>query len=506
MQKKIVFLVIVSMLFVNTAFGISTVNLNATNDGIEVPIWNVGDYWKYDVEFSGSMGDTAEFDLFISGLTFTVEQVLTDKYKIDVHVPSGGITGQGTVTVGPIDISGSISNAYLDGTMYIDKPTLAISNNEGYLPVLTFAGNLGRKSIQADIDIELSNAFSSLSFPLDVGSEWVVPYNIFTIHYDAQVGLLNINDRSSEDDMFYPLWLVLDEHNMTCVEKNDVAVAFGTYKDSYKIEWADDPNQYIWYSPDAKNIVKVNFVNLNLYVLFEKFTMELVDSSYEPPNDPPETPDTPSGETNGYAYVKYEYSTSSTDPNSHQIKYGFNWGDGSEITWTGFVNSGQTIGQEHMYTSQGTYEIKVQAEDEKGAQSNWSDSLVVTINPNNHPEKPEKPDGTIDGGKGKTYTYNSTTTDSDDDKIYYIFDWGDGKTSGWLGPYNSDVEVSASHSWSSKGNYQIKVKAKDEHGAESDWSDPLGVSMPKSVNRLFIFSKLISQFPILEKLLAIILN
>ena len=63
--------------------------------------------------------------------------------------------------------------------------------------------------------------------------------------------------------------------------------------------------------------------------------------------------------------------------------------------------------------------------------------------------------------------------------VYYLFDWGDGSDSGWLGPYESGAEVNATHTWSEVGSYGIKVKAKDVNGAESEWSDTLAVSMPK---------------------------
>ncbi|GAI41845.1 unnamed protein product, partial [marine sediment metagenome] len=70
-------------------------------------------------------------------------------------------------------------------------------------------------------------------------------------------------------------------------------------------------------------------------------------------------------------------------------------------------------------------------------------------------------------------------TDSDGDQVYYKWDWGDGSYSDWLGPYASGDETSATHTWS-QGGYNIKVKAKDIRGYESEWSDPLEVSMPKN--------------------------
>ena len=85
----------------------------------------------------------------------------------------------------------------------------------------------------------------------------------------------------------------------------------------------------------------------------------------------------------------------------------------------------------------------------------------------------------------------------------------------WLGPEDSGVEISASHAWTKKGEYQIKVKAKDDHGAESDWADPFSVSMPKNKvgnspvlrflqrpeNCFSWLERLFSSFPIFTKLL-----
>jgi hypothetical protein len=65
--------------------------------------------------------------------------------------------------------------------------------------------------------------------------------------------------------------------------------------------------------------------------------------------------------------------------------------------------------------------------------------------------------------------YISVPQNPDNDKTYYIIDWGDGTSSGWIGPYNPGVTVSISHVWSEEGTYQIKAKAKDED-AESKYA------------------------------------
>lgn len=104
-------------------------------------------------------------------------------------------------------------------------------------------------------------------------------------------------------------------------------------------------------------------------------------------------------------------------------------------------------------------------------------SFTTLQNPNRPPTAP-----TITGpAKGKpntNYTFTFTTTDPDTgDSVYVLVDWGDNTTSNWVGPHASGTMFILSHSWNAKGTFTVKAKAKDNHGAESDWST-LQVKMP----------------------------
>ena len=99
--------------------------------------------------------------------------------------------------------------------------------------------------------------------------------------------------------------------------------------------------------------------------------------------------------------------------------------------------------------------------------------------PNYPAEKPEKPDGPKNGVPGEEYTYSAIGFDPDEDTIKYCFDWGEGNTS-WSGFVNSGEPVSMNYTWSKKGTYEVRVKVQDEHGLESDLSDPLLVSIPRN--------------------------
>lgn len=130
---------------------------------------------------------------------------------------------------------------------------------------------------------------------------------------------------------------------------------------------------------------------------------------------------------------------------------------------------------------------------------------------NSQPEKPSKPTGSSSGKINREQTYSSVGTDLNGDMIYYLFDWDDGTDSGWVGPYNSGEIGSAKHTWTTKGDYDIRVKVKDDpnadgdlsDGDESDWSDPLPIAMPKTNLKSFflidtIIQKLLNRFPFLN--------
>ncbi len=94
---------------------------------------------------------------------------------------------------------------------------------------------------------------------------------------------------------------------------------------------------------------------------------------------------------------------------------------------------------------------------------------------NKIPEPPEKPNGPDEGETNIEYSFSSTTTDPEGEQIYYMFDWGDGTTSDWIGPYESGDTGEASHFWTEKGYYDIKARAKDIKGGVGKWSDPLSI-------------------------------
>jgi parallel beta-helix repeat protein len=222
-------------------------------------------------------------------------------------------------------------------------------------------------------------------------------------------------------------------------------------------------------------------------------------------NVPPKKPNQPSGPTPGDINIEYTYSTNVTDPNNNQVYYKWDWNDGNVSGWLGPYDSGALHSVSHKW-QKGVYKVRVKAMDIRGLESVWSDPLIVEID--KKPVKPNRPSGEVTNGKvGQKYTYSTNTTDPDGDQIYYNWSWGDGNTSGWFGPYNSGATCEANHTWIIKGNYNIMVKAKNVYG-ESDWSDPLPITMPYTIKPPFqqfldwLFQRFPNAFPLLRHLLG----
>lgn len=124
--------------------------------------------------------------------------------------------------------------------------------------------------------------------------------------------------------------------------------------------------------------------------------------------------------------------------------------------------------------------------------------LVKTGNP---PNNPEKPDGASTGKIGEMLDFSTKTIDPDGDKVQYGWDWdGDQLVDEWTEFYDSGKEIEAAHSWDEMQVWEIRVKAKDEYGHESEWSGPLELSIPRNkpliiplFSRLFT-SSLLQQF------------
>lgn len=191
--------------------------------------------------------------------------------------------------------------------------------------------------------------------------------------------------------------------------------------------------------------------------------------------------------------------SASIDHEGNIISYTWDFGDGT--TKTGVTTT-------HTYNESGIYPVILKVIDNQNNTNNQT--TWAYIDTENHP--PNKP--TIQGnkiGKNETsYSYTFSATDPDGDDIYYYLNWGDtywfGGGVGWIGPYHSGEKIKLNHTYKEKGNYTIRIKARDTYQAKSDWGT-LKVIMPnniKNINQVLI--KILDKYPILFLILQKSLN
>lgn len=194
-------------------------------------------------------------------------------------------------------------------------------------------------------------------------------------------------------------------------------------------------------------------------------------------NSRPKVPINLIGPSFGYAGIAYSYFTFADDPDKDNVKYTFDWGD-KTLSKTDPVNAGSVESASHIWSKAGTYQVKCNATDSKGASSMWSKSFKITIADNDPPDIPVMPSGPTSGRSLTTYDFETFANDPDGDHVRYVLDWGDGITS-WTGLdfINSGISERLPHKWSKAGTYQVRAMAMDDKGAISGWSNVLAVNI-----------------------------
>jgi hypothetical protein len=153
----------------------------------------------------------------------------------------------------------------------------------------------------------------------------------------------------------------------------------------------------------------------------------------------------------------------------HQVQYQFDWGDGGE-----FSDWDVSLDASHAWAEFDTFEVRARARcaTHTSRISGWSEAMLVVVDET--VPVPSAPAGrdTICPNEAKTYEVEPVET-SCGHTVEYRFSWGDGTTSDW------DPATDQSHTWTSVGDYPVKVRARCSIHTEktTDWSDTLWITV-----------------------------
>ncbi len=173
----------------------------------------------------------------------------------------------------------------------------------------------------------------------------------------------------------------------------------------------------------------------------------------------------------------------------------YEWDFGDDATGSGVTTT-------HTYEELGEYTVTLTITDSNN--NEVTETTTVWIQESN--EAPGKPTitGQTPGTIGIPYDYIFSSTDPNDNDVWYIVDWDDISSEESIGPFESGEDITLKHRWSWLGTYTIKVKAIDVFGEESEWGT-LSVTMPRNreVSRgifLRFIERLKDTFPLLARL------
>jgi hypothetical protein len=215
------------------------------------------------------------------------------------------------------------------------------------------------------------------------GTDW--GYNGF---FNIEYGGLNI-------DKFYIIWADYDPDSFNWIPHADTGGPYGAiigqeviFNANKSIGYEGELVDYYWDFGDGEtgnglttshtyNETGVFTLTLNVTDIKNNKASASSKVWVQESNSGPNTP-TINGQNSGNFWKKYKYNISSTDPDSNELLYYVDWGDGKKEEWIGPFASGEEITLSHLWVSTGNFNVKVKVKDPFNVESNWA-TLKVTM-------------------------------------------------------------------------------------------------------------------------------
>ena len=383
-MKCKIFCIIIGLFFIFSS--ISTLGLNTSTENkklstmnlgsAELPEWFLNNYWKYQMDFdfiTRNNGNTQlAVDAAIDNMYAIVESVkVINSDEVYVMSLDGDISGE--VTLFEAEISLVDFRGDFGGYAYIGKRDLGILQFEFTVDGQVNIPILGWRDMDFEMEIGFDQCFDFCDFPIhDYEDPWTVHIDSASLyaHVDIDIPLYGEHDYDSS--------MVFNDE-MSLHDIKTVNVPAGSFE-SYIIGGTWGYESELAYAPDAGYLVQVDEGLLwNDGRIESVFHLNLLETNYVMGNIPPNRPDKPYGETNGEVETQYTYRTKTTDDNGDSLYYLFDWGDGTDSGWIGPYQNNEVASASHEWYKKGMYSVTVQAKDESGIKSEWSEPLSVNI-------------------------------------------------------------------------------------------------------------------------------
>jgi len=158
---------------------------------------------------------------------------------------------------------------------------------------------------------------------------------------------------------------------------------------------------------------------------------------------------------------KIDFSAAeSWDPDGTITLYEWDFDDGA---------TSNLIEPVHIYDEEGIYHVSLTVEDNDGNVGREFATIVLSMQ--YPPNIPVFIDGTNASFTGDKSNFIVVSNDPENNLIQYGWDFGDGSEVKWSKWYSSGEYCTFYYEYPKAGSFKVKVKARDENYAESNWSE-----------------------------------
>jgi len=329
MKMKIIG-ILIGLMLVTTIFAVAQNNKTITKEtstntsasttySVDVPVWEIGDQWTYKIDNITITTNQTEIYLSMDQLPLTVTAVDETSYTLHFETSVNGHSQiNADIGDGPINVTITLPNLQISGTVKIDKSTLGINalsadltgrfwidiKNQPYiefsLPVLPF-------KVTTNLISDFSHSVSILTFPLNTTMIWNSTATNLTMNgeirspwfyfikilnqittllgnpllppeIEALLPIVNIQEAFTTLGTSNVFGIPMIPGAFMCLNTEMIIVNDVTY-DAYNITILNGMAE-CFYAPTAGSIVKLTGNLEEIIPLVKNINMELVSTNY----------------------------------------------------------------------------------------------------------------------------------------------------------------------------------------------------------------------------------